>query len=64
MNPYRRTPLEFAKTVGLPPEGHSHTAEENKILENVDTRIVDEGGVTEFGVPFATDDFVLDRRMR
>ena len=46
-----------AKTVGLPPEEHTPTAEEISLLESVDVRIAGEGGVTVAGVPIGTDKY-------
>ena len=52
-----------AKTVALPPKGHTMTAEEISLLESVDVSITGEGGATVVGVPIGTDEYVLDRAM-
>ena len=44
-----------AKTVALPPKGHAPTAQEVSLLESVEVRIADEGGVSMVGVPIDTE---------
>ena len=51
------------KTVALPPKGHAPTAEDISLLERVDVRIADEGGVAVVGVPSGTDEHMLERAM-
>ena len=52
-----------AKTVVLPPKGHAPMTGEISLLESVDVRIADEGGVTVVGAPIGTDEYVLERVM-
>ena len=53
--------VNTSKTVALPPKGHSPTAEEVSLLESVDVRGADKGGVTEVGAPIGTDECALER---
>ena len=53
--------VNTAKTVVLTPEGHAPTAGEISLLESVDVRIVDEGGVKVVGAPIGTDEYALER---
>ena len=55
--------VNAAKTVALPPKGHASTAEDISLLETVDVRIADEGGVTVVGVPIGTEEYVRERAM-
>ena len=56
-----RVVVNTAKTVVLTPEGHAPTAGEISLLESVDVRIVDEGGVKVVGAPIGTDEYALER---
>ena len=49
-----------AKAVALPPKGHALTAEDISLLESVDVRIAEEGGVTVVSVPIDTEEYVLE----
>ena len=55
--------VNAAKTVALPPTGHARTMEEILLLESVEVRIADEGGVTVVGVPTGTEEYVRGRAM-
>ena len=55
--------VNAAKTVALPPEGHTPTAEEISLLESVEVRTADKGGVTVLGVPIGTKEYVRGRAM-
>ena len=47
--------VNAAKTVAQPPKGHAPTAEEIWLLESVEVRIADEGGVMAVGAPIGTE---------
>ena len=53
--------VNTSKTVALAPKGYAPTAEEISLLESVDARVADEGGLTAVGVPIGTDAYVLER---
>ena len=44
-----------SKTVALSPKGHEPSPEEIVLLESVDVRIAERGGVKVVGVPIGTD---------
>ena len=43
------------KTLALPPKGHVPTLDEIALLEGIDVRIAERGGVKVVGVPIGTD---------
>ena len=47
----------------MPPKGHVPTSEEIVLLEGIDVRITERGGVTVVGVPIGTDEYVMDSAM-
>ena len=51
--------INTTKTVALPPNKHTSTAEIS-LRENADVRIVGQGIVTVVGVPIGTDEYVLE----
>ena len=51
------------KTVALPPKGHVPTPEEISLLQGIDVRIAERGGVKVIGVPIGTDEYAMDRAM-
>ena len=53
--------VNAAKTAALLPKGHAPTAEEISLLESVEVRIADKGGVTVVGVPIGTEDYLRGR---
>ena len=48
--------VNAAKTVAQPPKERAPTADEILLLESVEVRIADEGGVTVVGVPIGTEE--------
>ena len=55
--------VNAAKTVALPPKGHSPTVEKISLLESIEVLIADKEGVTVVGVPIGTEEYVLGRAM-
>ena len=55
--------VNAAKTVAPPPKGHAPTMEGISLLESVEVRIADEGGVTVVGVPIGTEVYVWGREL-
>ena len=53
--------VNAAKTVELPPRMLAPMAEVISLLERVEVRIADEGGVTVGGVPIGTEEYVRGR---
>ena len=53
--------VNTSKTMVLPPKDHGPRAEEISLLESVDVRVADKGGVTVVGVPIGTYKYVLAR---
>ena len=51
------------KTVALPPKAHTSTVEEIPLLESVDVRFADEGGMVVICIRISTDECVLERAM-
>ena len=49
------------KTVALPPKCHAPTTEEILLLESVDVRLADEGGVAVVHVPIGSVEYALER---
>ena len=45
------------------PKGHAPAMREISLLESVEVRIADEGGVTMVGVPIGTEEYVRGRSM-
>ena len=52
-----------SKTVALPRKGHAPALEEIALLESVDVRIAEQGGVKVVGVPIGTDAYVNENAM-
>ena len=55
--------LTPSKTVALPPKEHVPTLEEVALLEGVDVRIAERGGVKVVGVPIGTDEYAIEGAM-
>ena len=51
------------KTVALPPKGHVPTLDEIALLEGIDVRIAERGGVKVVGVPIGTDAYARESAM-
>ena len=52
-----------SKTVALSPKGHEPSPEEIVLLESVDVRIAERGGVKVVGVPIGTDEYAIEGAM-
>ena len=44
----------------MPPKGHVLTPEEISLLQGIDVRIAEQGGVKVVGVPIGTDVYAMD----
>ena len=51
------------KAVALPPKGHVPTLDEIALLEGIDVRIAERGGVKVVGVPIGTDAYARESAM-
>ena len=56
--------VSAVKTGALPPKGHASKAEEISLLERVEVRIADEGGLMVVGVPIGTEEYVQGEHRR
>ena len=52
-----------SKTVALPPKGHVPTLQEIALLEGVDVRIAERGGLKVVGVPIGADAYAMESAM-
>ena len=51
------------KTVALPLKGPVPTPQEISLLQGIDVRIAERGGVKVVGVPIGTDEYAIDSAM-
>ena len=56
--------VNSSKTVVLPPKEHAPTAEEISLLESVEVRVTDTGGVMVVGIPIGAGEYAQERARR
>ena len=55
--------VNATEAVTLPPKGHAPMAKEISLLESVEARIADKGGVAVVGVPIGSEEYERGRAM-
>ena len=56
--------INRSEMLALPPKGHLPTPKQNDLLEGIDVRVAERGGVRVVGVPVGTDEHAKESAMK